>query len=118
MDIVAPVGPVYQAGTLSGNPIAVTAGLTMLRLIREQGDDLYAQLETNGAKLADGIRREARNEGRTVLVNQVGSMLTVFFTGSAGSHRLHICEKQRYQGICHMVSRDARAGSLLAAEPV
>ena len=80
MDIVAPVGPVYQAGTLSGNPIAVTAGLTMLRLIREQGDALYTHLDAMGIKLADGFRREARNEGRTILVNQVGSMLTVFFT--------------------------------------
>lgn len=80
MDSVAPVGPVYQAGTLSGNPIAVTAGLTMLRLLQEQGDALYTRLDEVAAKVAEGFRMEARNEGRTVLVNQVGSMLTVFFT--------------------------------------
>jgi glutamate-1-semialdehyde 2,1-aminomutase len=80
MDTIAPVGPVYQAGTLSGNPIAVTAGLTMLRLIRDQGDALYTHLDALGARVADGIGAEARNKGCTILVNQVGSMLTVFFT--------------------------------------
>ena len=80
METVAPVGPVYQAGTLSGNPIAVTAGLTMLRLLREEGDALYERLDAMGAKVSEGIRVEARNEGRAVLVNQIGSMLTVFFT--------------------------------------
>lgn len=80
MDCVAPVGPVYQAGTLSGNPIAVTAGLAMLSLLQEQGEALYSRLDAMGAKVAEGIRAAARNEGRTVLVNQVGSMLTVFFS--------------------------------------
>jgi glutamate-1-semialdehyde 2,1-aminomutase len=80
MDSVAPVGPVYQAGTLSGNPIAVTAGLKMLELIREQGETLYLRLDAMGARVAEGLRMEARNAGRSVLVNQIGSMLTVFFT--------------------------------------
>jgi glutamate-1-semialdehyde 2,1-aminomutase len=80
MNCIAPVGPVYQAGTLSGNPIAVTAGLTMLRLLKEQCDTLYSRLDEMGARVAEGFRTEARNEGRSVLVNQVGSMLTVFFT--------------------------------------
>ncbi|HLK59023.1 MAG TPA: glutamate-1-semialdehyde 2,1-aminomutase [Chthonomonadaceae bacterium] len=80
MDAVAPVGPVYQAGTLSGNPVAVTAGLAMLELLRESGDAGYARLETLGAQLAEGLRAGARNEGVPVLVNQVGSMITAFFT--------------------------------------
>ena len=80
MDCVAPVGPVYQAGTLSGNPIAVTAGLEMLALIREQGEALYTHLETLGATLAEGLRQSARNANVPVVVNQVGSMITVFFT--------------------------------------
>ncbi len=80
MDAVAPVGPVYQAGTLSGNPVAVTAGLTMLGLLRENKADIYARLETLGATLADGLRQAAQRAGVPVVVNQVGSMLTVFFT--------------------------------------
>lgn len=80
MNAVAPVGPVYQAGTLSGNPVAVTAGLTMLRLLREHRSEIYPRLETIGAHLADGLRRLARNHNVPVVVNQLGSMLTVFFT--------------------------------------
>lgn len=80
MDSVAPVGPVYQAGTLSGNPVAVTAGLTMLRLLFEGGAALYAHLDALGARVADGLQAAARNAGVPVCVNQVGSMLTVFFT--------------------------------------
>jgi glutamate-1-semialdehyde 2,1-aminomutase len=80
MDTVAPVGPVYQAGTLSGNPVAVTAGLETLTLLQEQGATLYPYLETLGAQIAEGFRMEARNANVPVVVNQVGSMLTVFFT--------------------------------------
>jgi glutamate-1-semialdehyde 2,1-aminomutase len=82
MDSVAPVGPVYQAGTLSGNPIAVTAGLETLALLRESAGAIYAQLEGQGAALAEGLRAAARNAGVPVVVNQAGSMLTVFFTGA------------------------------------
>ncbi len=80
MDSVAPVGPVYQAGTLSGNPVAVTAGLATLAVIKQAGTKFYRSLEKAGAELADGLRQAAADTGRTVLVNQVGSMLTVFFT--------------------------------------
>jgi glutamate-1-semialdehyde 2,1-aminomutase len=80
MDAVAPVGPVYQAGTLSGNPVAVSAGLAMLSLLRESEQSLYSRLEAIGATLAEGLREAARNVQVPVLVNQVGSMLTVFFT--------------------------------------
>jgi glutamate-1-semialdehyde 2,1-aminomutase len=80
MDTVAPVGPVYQAGTLSGNPVAVSAGLAMLSLLRESEKSIYSRLETIGAKLAEGLREAARNVQVPVVVNQVGSMITVFFT--------------------------------------
>ena len=83
MDAVAPVGPVYQAGTLSGNPVAVSAGLAMLGLVRANQGEIYPHLETLGARLADGLRQAARNSGVPVLVNQVGSMITVFFTTAA-----------------------------------
>jgi glutamate-1-semialdehyde 2,1-aminomutase len=72
MNKVAPAGPVYQAGTLSGNPLAVAAGLATLRRI--QVENPYARLETLGARLEAGLR------GAAVRVNRVGSMFTVFFT--------------------------------------
>ena len=80
MDTVAPVGPVYQAGTLSGNPVAVSAGLALLSLLRESEQSIYQRLETVGERLAAGLREAARNVQVPVVVNQVGSMLTVFFT--------------------------------------
>jgi glutamate-1-semialdehyde 2,1-aminomutase len=80
MDSVAPVGPVYQAGTLSGNPVAVTAGLAMLSLLEEGGSALYKQLDALGETVATGLRESARNANVPVLVNQLGSMITVFFT--------------------------------------
>jgi len=78
MDVVAPVGPVYQAGTLSGNPLAVTAGLTTLRLLRQEG--FYAQLERAAARLVEGLTEAAREAGVATTSNRVGSMFTTFFT--------------------------------------
>ncbi|MGH7310883.1 MAG: glutamate-1-semialdehyde 2,1-aminomutase [Candidatus Rokuibacteriota bacterium] len=75
---VAPLGGVYQAGTLSGNPLAVTAGLATLRSLR-QGDP-YGQLERAGARLERGLRTAAEKSGIPLTVNRVGSMLTGFFT--------------------------------------
>ncbi|MDX1932634.1 MAG: glutamate-1-semialdehyde 2,1-aminomutase [Capsulimonadales bacterium] len=78
MDMIAPVGPVYQAGTLSGNPLAVAAGRAMLRKLRDNPP--YAVLEDSGVRLAERFREAARQASIPVVVNQVGSMLTVFFT--------------------------------------
>jgi glutamate-1-semialdehyde 2,1-aminomutase len=78
MDLVAPVGPVYQAGTLSGNPLAVTAGLTTLRLLKQLNP--YAQLERTTARLVEGMTEAAREAGVTTVSNRVGSMFTTFFT--------------------------------------
>ncbi len=78
MDVVAPVGPVYQAGTLSGNPLAVTAGLTLLRLLRQ--GKVYEQLERVTAKIVAGLTEAARHAGVKVTANRVGSMFTIFFT--------------------------------------
>jgi glutamate-1-semialdehyde 2,1-aminomutase len=79
MDVVAPVGPVYQAGTLSGNPLAVTAGLTTLRLLK-QNIDLYTQLEKASARLVEGLSEAAREANVATVTNRVGSMFTTFFT--------------------------------------
>jgi len=78
MALVAPDGPVYQAGTLSGNPLAVSAGLAALRLLKQEGT--YARLEALGAQLGDGLAQAAAEVGVPVQVNRCGSMLTVFFS--------------------------------------
>jgi len=78
MDVVAPVGPVYQAGTLSGNPLAVTAGLATLRLLKNS--DLYTQLEKAASRLVEGMTEAAREAGVATTANRVGSMFTTFFT--------------------------------------
>ncbi|HSC77163.1 MAG TPA: glutamate-1-semialdehyde 2,1-aminomutase [Candidatus Acidoferrales bacterium] len=78
MAMIAPDGPVYQAGTLSGNPLAVSAGLAALRLLKQEGT--YARLEALGAKLGDGLAQAAAEAGVPVQVNRCGSMLTVFFS--------------------------------------
>ena len=78
MERVAPLGGVYQAGTLSGNPLAVAAGLATLRAL--EAADVYDRLERLGAETEAGIREAARAAGIPVTVNRVGSMLTTFFT--------------------------------------
>jgi glutamate-1-semialdehyde 2,1-aminomutase len=78
MDQVAPVGPVYQAGTLSGNPLAVTAGLTTLRLLKSLTP--YPQLERATARLVEGMNEAASEAGIAAVSNRVGSMFTTFFT--------------------------------------
>jgi glutamate-1-semialdehyde 2,1-aminomutase len=74
---IAPLGPVYQAGTLSGNPLAVTAGLTTLKLLKQTNP--YSELERLGAKLERGLNDVAGELGVAATVNRVGSMLTAFF---------------------------------------
>ncbi|MFQ5701361.1 MAG: glutamate-1-semialdehyde 2,1-aminomutase [Acidobacteriota bacterium] len=75
---VAPEGPVYQAGTLSGNPLAMAAGVVTLEALKAPG--FYEQLEQLGARLATGLEAAARDAGIDCVVNRVGSMITPFFT--------------------------------------
>ncbi len=77
MDYVAPEGPVYQAGTLSGNPIAVAAGLTTLRILSRPGT--YERLESLASQLAEGMLQAAQEAGIALTSNRVGSMMTCFF---------------------------------------
>lgn len=79
MEHVAPAGPIYQAGTLSGNPLAMTAGIETLKLLKEPG--FYERLEEKSAKLASGIAKAADDAGITATHNRVGAMLCTFFTG-------------------------------------
>ncbi len=77
MNMVSPVGPVYQAGTLSGNPVAVTAGLTTLRILKRD-PAIYTRLEEKARILADAAREAGEGD---VSVNQLGSLMSIFFRG-------------------------------------
>ncbi|MBT3638545.1 MAG: glutamate-1-semialdehyde 2,1-aminomutase [Opitutae bacterium] len=80
MDCLAPLGPVYQAGTLSGNPLAMAAGIASLRMLKDTPP--YERLEQLGAMLARGIREAAEKKGIALQVPQVGSMFCLFFSES------------------------------------
>lgn len=78
MKLIAPTGPIYQAGTLSGNPLAMVAGYTTLQLLAQTG--VYDNLERKSARLAEGFIQNAKMTGVPLKVNRVGSMLSLFFT--------------------------------------
>ena len=79
MDYVSPMGPVYQAGTLSGNPIAMTAGLAMLSYLNDHSE-VYVQLETATLSIVQGIKENIRKLNLNYSVNHIGSMFSLFFT--------------------------------------
>jgi glutamate-1-semialdehyde 2,1-aminomutase len=81
MEMVAPLGPVYQAGTLSGNPLAMNAGLATLKALRADG--FYERLEAAASRLAEGMARAAAKARVPVQTNRVGSMMTFFFSEGA-----------------------------------
>lgn len=83
MRLLAPLGPVYQAGTLSGNPLAMAAGIATVGTLIERRDTVYPQLERVSAAVADGVAKVAREAGVPLTTNRVGSMFTWFFTGDA-----------------------------------
>lgn len=78
MEMIAPVGPVYQAGTLSGNPLVMTTGIETMRLLGQPG--VYEQLEARSSTLAEGIGRAAAKSGVSLYVSRIASLLTAFFT--------------------------------------
>jgi len=96
MDRVAPLGPVYQAGTLSGNPLAMSAGIATLGLLAAPG--FYESLETRAKRLGDGITAVLRESGISATAPRVGSLLTLFFSGEpvrdyAGAKK---CDTRRF----------------------
>jgi glutamate-1-semialdehyde 2,1-aminomutase len=80
MEFLAPLGPVYQAGTLSGNPLAMAAGIATLRHLIAHEEDVYSALETTTTRIAEGVGRVAHEAGVPLTTNRVGSMFTWFFT--------------------------------------
>ncbi len=103
MDTLSPDGPVYQAGTLSGNPIAVAAGLATLKLIDEM-PDLYSRLDSMADRLVIGLEEAAARHGIPSVVNRVGSMMTCFFSDTpivASFAEAMAADKERYARYFH-----------------
>jgi glutamate-1-semialdehyde 2,1-aminomutase len=80
MDLVAPLGPMYQAGTLSGNPLAMAAGCAMLKQLRDRKQEIYPRLEKLSGELVEGVAAAAKEAGVALCHNRVGSMFTWFST--------------------------------------
>ena len=101
MNNVAPAGPIYQAGTLSGNPLSMTAGLVTLRRLRDKS--VYEQLEASSRKLCDGLAAAAKDAGLTTTTNRVGSMWTSFFTNEpvVDWDTANKCDRQVYGKFFH-----------------
>ena len=81
LDLVSPLGPVYQAGTLSGNPLAMAAGIATISYLQEHAAEVYAGLEAASRAVAEGVAQEAARAKVPVTTNRVGAMWTWFFTG-------------------------------------
>lgn len=77
LSMLAPLGPVYQAGTLSGNPLAMAAGIAMLKELNKPG--FYAELERKAAKMEEGLKENLAKTGHKAVINRVGSLMTLFF---------------------------------------
>ncbi|QDT64514.1 glutamate-1-semialdehyde 2,1-aminomutase [Calycomorphotria hydatis] len=96
MDTVSPVGPVYQAGTLSGNPVAMACGIATLKTLKAENP--YPRLDELGGKLADGLHQKAEAAGIPHSIGRVGSMLTLFFTPNpvCNLHDAQRCDTKRF----------------------
>jgi glutamate-1-semialdehyde 2,1-aminomutase len=90
MEMISPAGPVYQAGTLSGNPLAMAGGIATLEILQEGG--AYEALERRSAMLAEGLIDAAESAGVPITLNRVGSMLTPFFVKEQGQHVTNFAE--------------------------
>ncbi|MGB9840775.1 glutamate-1-semialdehyde 2,1-aminomutase [Thermovenabulum sp.] len=79
MSLLSPIGPVYQAGTMSGNPVIMAAGYATVKKIYDNRDKFYSYLESLGQKLENGLKKAFSEKGIKVVINRVGSMFTIFF---------------------------------------
>ena len=97
MEHIAPEGNIYQAGTLSGNPIAMAAGITTLRILKR--DNIYEELERKGAIFFDGLLEKAQKKGVAVKVNRIGSMGSIFFTDEdvIDFESVNRCDRERFK---------------------
>jgi glutamate-1-semialdehyde 2,1-aminomutase len=107
MELIAPTGPVYQAGTLSGNPVAMAAGLETLRWLSQPG--FYERLADSTQHLTSGLRKRARTAGIDIAINQVGSMFGIFFTSDGPIERYEQvmnCDVDRFKRFFHGMLRE------------
>ena len=111
MDLLAPLGPVYQAGTLSGNPLAMAAGIATLGYLGSHRESVYDGLENRSAAVALGIAGAAREAGVAVETNRAGSMVTWFFTGWSG-HGFRWGGQVGHGGFRTVSSGDVGAGGM------
>lgn len=106
MNHIAPDGPVYQAGTLSGNPIAMAAGITALSLLLENKDSIYPQLDRQAKRLCEGFKAAAEKTGIALTTNQVGGMFGFFFTDAehvTNFNQATQCDIARFQKFYHLM---------------
>ncbi|MCK5362200.1 MAG: aminotransferase class III-fold pyridoxal phosphate-dependent enzyme, partial [Gammaproteobacteria bacterium] len=104
---ISPLGPVYQAGTLSGNPLAMAAGLANLRLVQEDG--FYEKLGATAEKLTAGMVQRARAAGIDLSSNQVGGMFGLFFTEQdpvSNFSQVMACDQDRFVRFFHGMLRE------------
>jgi glutamate-1-semialdehyde 2,1-aminomutase len=101
MQKMAPIGPVYQAGTLSGNPVAVAAGMTTLKLVQEPG--FYEKLSAQTAKLVDGLTAAAKDAGVAFCADSVGGMFGMYFSNHIPSSygQMMAGDKDRFNRFFH-----------------
>jgi glutamate-1-semialdehyde 2,1-aminomutase len=101
MEKVSPLGPMYQAGTLSGNPVAMAAGITTLEILRAPG--VYEELESKALRLADGFQRVFAQAETPLRINRVGSMMTLFFNPGevTGWPSVSASDKDGFAGFFH-----------------
>lgn len=102
MECIAPLGSVYQAGTLSGNPVAMAAGLSTLKLV--QAPDFHKNLSATAKTLVDGLQERADKAGIPLTTNQVGGMFGIFFTDEkqvTGFEQVSKCDQERFKKFFH-----------------
>lgn len=116
MNMLAPEGPVYQAGTLSGNPLAMAAGTAMLRILKDS-PEIYAALESKAARLEEGLKTCLSKHGIPGVINRIGSMMTLFFTEQEKVENFEQamkCDTVRYG---HYFRKSLEHGLYLAPSP-
>jgi glutamate-1-semialdehyde 2,1-aminomutase len=101
MELLAPLGPVYQAGTLSGNPVAVVAGLATLGLVRQPG--FHARVEATTRRLVEGLAAEAKQAGVAFSAQSIGSMFGLYFRATAPASYAEVmqCDREAFNRFFH-----------------